>query len=177
MHYALTAKGFSQTFTSWSRPLKRTCYLVLECNLSWRSSSSAKWTLICSASSASVCCLTCWLKSLRMLWKFITIKKASDLRTTHSLLLNICFGQWVTKKDSEIFCQGTSLIQYWNTLTHNTSKDVSKDESPNTDPQDDVDLYSDRINHLDEISKDIIPVIQSKELKQGNKSISKSAAI
>lgn len=64
-----------------------------------------------------------------------------------------------------------------NTLTHNTSKDVSKDESPNTDPQDDVDLYSDRINHLDEISKDIIPVIQSEELKQGNKSISKSAAI
>ena len=81
----------------------------------------------------------------------------------------------MTQKDSEIFCQGTSL--YWNTLTHNTSKDVSKDESPNTDPQDDVDLYSDRINHLDEISEDIIPVIQSKELKQSNKSISKSAAI
>lgn len=83
----------------------------------------------------------------------------------------------MTEKDSEIFCQGTSLLQYWNTLTHNTSKDVSKDESPNTDPQDDVDLYSDRINHLDKISKDIIPVIQSKELKQSNKSISKSAAI
>ena len=32
--YALCidSKGFS--FTSWSRPLKRTCYLVLECNLS-----------------------------------------------------------------------------------------------------------------------------------------------
>ena len=64
-----------------------------------------------------------------------------------------------------------------NTLTHNTSKDISKDESPNTDPQDDVNLYSDRINHLDKISQDIIPVIQSKELKQSNKSISESAAI
>lgn len=96
----------------------------------------------------------------------------------HSLLLNICFGQWVTKKDSGIFCQETSLLHtVENTLTHNTSKDISKDESSNTDPQDDVNLYSDRINHLDKISQDIIPVIQSKELKQSNKSISESAAI
>lgn len=96
----------------------------------------------------------------------------------HSVLLNICFGQWVTKKDSVWNLLSRNIpIAIENTLTHNTSKDVSKNESPNTDPQDDVDLYSDRINHLDKISKDVIPVIQSKELKQSNKSISKSAAI
>ena len=53
-------------------------YLVLACNLSCLSSSSAKWALICTASKASVCSFTCWLKSLRMLWKFITVRKELD---------------------------------------------------------------------------------------------------
>lgn len=56
-------------------------------------------------------------------------------------------------------------------LTHNASKDIPENESPNADPQDDIDPDCDRICHLDEISQNVIPVIQCEELKQSNKCI------
>lgn len=64
---------------------------------------------------------------------------------------------------------------YFRSLTHNASKDISEDESSDTDPQDNVYLNCDRIHHLDKISQDIIPMIQGEELKQSNKCIAKGA--
>jgi len=60
-------------------------------------------------------------------------------------------------------------------LTHYSSKDISKDECPNADPQDDVDLRCDGISNFDKISEDIIPVIQGEELKKGDKCVTKGA--
>lgn len=65
--------------------------------------------------------------------------------------------------------------KYFRELTHNASKDISKDESPNADPQDDVNLDCDSICHLNKIFQDVIPVIQGEELKQCNECITESA--
>lgn len=62
-------------------------------------------------------------------------------------------------------------------LTHDANKDVPEDERSNTEPQDDVNLDGNGIWHLDEISEDVVPVVQSEKLKQSHKSIAKCAAI
>ena len=74
-------------------------------------------------------------------------------------ILDLVFFQIVTVSYSRV------------ALTHNASKDIPENESPNADPQDDIDPDCDRICHLDEISQDVIPVIQCEELKQSNKCI------
>lgn len=68
-------------------------------------------------------------------------------------------------------------VSYSRALTHNASKDIPENESPNADPQDDVDLDCDRIRHFDEISQDVIPVIQCEELKQSNKCITQGTVL
>ena len=68
-------------------------------------------------------------------------------------------------------------MSYPRVLTHNASKDIPENESPNADPQDNVDLDCDRICHLDEISQDVVPVIQCEELKQSNKCITQGTVL
>ena len=68
-------------------------------------------------------------------------------------------------------------MSYSRALTHNASKDIPENESPNTDPQNDVDSDRDRVCHLDEIFQDVIPVIQREELEQSNKCITQGTVL
>lgn len=71
----------------------------------------------------------------------------------------------------QAFFQVVTASYFKRALTHNASKDIPENESPNAYPQDYVDLDYDRICHLHEISQDVVPMIQCEELKQSNKCI------
>lgn len=51
-------------------------------------------------------------------------------------------------------------------LTHDTSKNVSKDECSNANPQHNVCFHYDWIYYLEHVLEDFIPVVKCKQLKQ-----------
>lgn len=60
-------------------------------------------------------------------------------------------------------------------LTHNTNKEVSEDKGANPDPEEDVGAGEGSVGNLDQITVDLVPLVQCEELEEGDHGIGKGA--